>query len=217
MKILMKILKRNQLIILVISLMLITAGYLNFATDNNTVPTSQLMAELGDATLVSSNAILESSSNIVEENILKEEDGVESSVSTEVNNIVQEENILETVSIQEIDDTYFTTSKMERENMYSQILETYQEIYNNTETSSNQKTSALNEIAKINKTKNAIMIAENLISAKGFKNVVIFVNDNSVSVIVGEQELQTEQIAQIQNIVSRELSVDAGVIHISTK
>jgi len=213
----MKIIKRNQLIILVISLMLITAGYLNFATDNNTVPTSQLMAELGDATLVSSNAILESSSNIVEENILKEEDGVESSVSTEVNNIVQEENILETVSIQEIDDTYFTTSKMERENMYSQILETYQEIYNNTETSSNQKTSALNEIAKINKTKNAIMIAENLISAKGFKNVVIFVNDNSVSVIVGEQELQTEQIAQIQNIVSRELSVDAGVIHISTK
>lgn len=213
----MKIIKRNQLIILVISLMLITAGYLNFTTDNTTAPTSSLMAELGDATLVSSNAILEENLISEDENTLIEDNTVESSASTEVNNIVQEENILETVSIQEIDDTYFTTSKLERENMYSQILETYQEIYNNTETSSDQKTSALNEIAKINKTKNAIMIAENLISAKGFKNVVIFVNDNSVSVIVGEQELQTEQIAQIQNIVSRELNVDAGIIHISTK
>lgn len=207
----MKIIKRNQLIILVISLMLITAGYLNFTADNNTVTTSYLTAELGDATLVSSNSVVE---NSIEENTLVENNTVENS---EDNNILEENNTVETVATYEVDDTYFTTSKLERENMYSQMLETYQQIYNNTETSSDQKTSALNEIANINKTKNAIMIAENLISAKGFKNVVIFVNDNSVSVIVGEKELQTEQIAQIQNIVSRELSVDASIIHISIK
>ena len=210
----MKIIKRNQLIILVISLMLITAGYLNFTADNNTVATSYLTAELGDATLVSSNLVVEENS-IVEENIFLENNTVQSSTSTE-NNIIEENNTVETVA-QETDDTYFTTSKLERENMYSQMLETYQQIYNNTETSSDQKTSALNEIANINKTKNAIMIAENLISAKGFKNVVIFVNDSSVSVIIGEKELQQEQIAQIQNIVSRELNVDASIIHISTK
>lgn len=207
----MKIIKRNQLIILVISLMLITAGYLNFTADNNTVTTSYLTAELGDATLVSSNSVVE---NNIEENTLVENNTVE---NLEDNNILEENNTVETVATYETDDTYFTTSKLERENMYSQMLETYQQIYNNTETSSDQKTSALNEIANINKTKNAIMIAENLISAKGFKNVVIFVNDNSVSVIVGEKELQTEQIAQIQNIVSRELSVNASIIHISIK
>ena len=207
----MKIIKRNQLIILVISLMLITAGYLNFTADNNTVTTSYLTAELGDATLVSSNSVVE---NSIEENTLVENNTVE---NLEDNNILEENNTVETVATYETDDTYFTTSKLERENMYSQMLETYQQIYNNTETSSDQKTSALNEIANINKTKNAIMIAENLISAKGFKNVVIFVNDNSVSVIVGEKELQTEQIAQIQNIVSRELNVDASIIHISIK
>ncbi|MGN1311084.1 MAG: SpoIIIAH-like family protein [Clostridia bacterium] len=211
----MKIIKRNQLIILVISLMLITAGYLNFTTDNNTVPTSQLMAELGDATLVSTNAILENSTNETE-NAIVENNNIEDTTENEVNNTEENAEVETSVPVAD-DNTYFTTSKLERENMYSQMLETYQKIYNNTETSSNQKTSALNEIANINKTKNAIMIAENLISAKGFKNVVIFVNDNSVSVIVGEQELQTEQIAQIQNIVSRELNVDAGIIHISTK
>lgn len=209
----MKIIKRNQLIILVISLMLITAGYLNFTDDNNTIATSYLTAELGDATLVSSNAIIEE--NIVEDNEIIENSIVESSTSIDEENTIEESDIVETVA--KTDDTYFTTSKLERENMYSQMLETYQQIYNNTETSSEQKTSALNEIANINKIKNAIMIAENLISAKGFKNVVIFVNENSVSVIVGEKELTQEQIAQIQNIVSRELNVDAGIIHISEK
>lgn len=204
----MKIIKRNQLIILVISLMLITAGYLNFTADNNTIGTSYFTAELGDATLVSSNAVIE---------VNEIENTLESSLSIHEHNNTIENNTVETIAIEEVDDTYFTTSKLERENMYSQMLETYQQIYNNSESSSEQKTMALNEMANINKTKNAIMIAENLVSAKGFKNVVIFVNDNSVSVVVGEKDLLQEQIAQIQNIISRELSVDARNIHISTK
>lgn len=210
----MKIIKRNQLIILVISLMLITAGYLNFTADNNTIATSYLTAELGDATLVSSNAVIEE--NVVLEGTTMHEHEMEESSTSIEENIAEENNTVETIA-KETDDTYFTTSKLERENMYSQILETYQQIYNNTEASSDQKTSALQEIAKINKTKNAVMIAENLISAKDFKNAVIFVNENSVSVIIGEKELAQEQIAQIQNIVSRELNVDASIIHISIK
>lgn len=207
----MKIIKRNQLIILVISLMLITAGYLNFTADNNTVTTSYLTAELGDATLVSSNSIVE---NNIEGNTLVENNTVENS---EDKNILEENNTVETVATYEVDDTYFTTSKLERENMYSQMLETYQQIYNNTETSSDQKTSALNEIANINKTKNAIMIAENLILAKGFKDAVIFVNEGSVSVVIKAEELKQEEVAQIQNIVARELNVGAEIIHISNK
>ncbi len=215
----MKVIKRNQLIILVISLMLITAGYLNFTSDSNTSKeTAKLFAELGDATLVSTNAIVENDETEIENTVASNNVVVENTVSNDVSNEASnvEENIVET-NAETVDDTYFTTSKLERENMYSQMLETYQQIYNNTEASTDQKTSAIEEIAKINKTKNAIMIAENLLSAKGFKNIVIFVNENSISVIAGETELKTEQIAQIQNIVSRELNVDAGIIHISTK
>lgn len=180
------------------------------------------MQNFGDATLVSTNAVDEYD---------KEKEKEENAIVPNDNLVVEEENLdaiennlddetktdVTKTSVEVQDDTYFTTSKLERENMYSQMLESYQQIYNNSETSSDQKTSALEEIAKINKTKNAIMIAENLISAKGFEKVVLFVNDNSVSVIVGESELAPEQIAQIQNIVSRELNVDAGIIHISTK
>ena len=61
------------------------------------------------------------------------------------------------------------------------------------------------------------MIAENLISTKGFANNVIFVNDTSVNVVVKAENLGAEEIAQIQNIVSRELKVELENIHISHK
>jgi hypothetical protein len=62
------------------------------------------------------------------------------------------------------------------------------------------------------------MICENLIKTKGFENNVVFVNSESVSVIIGSKDtLKKEEIAQIQNIISRELKVDVENIHISTK
>jgi len=210
----MKIFKRNQLIVLVISLMLITAGYLNFTSqeNSNTIPTSEIIGELGDATLVSSIPIT-NETNIIENNV---EDSIIGEAAPE-NNMEEEnlENAIETA--QQVEDSYFTTSKLERESMYSQMLETYQEIYNNSGATAEQRTEAIKEISKINSTKNAIMIAENLISAKGFEKVVVFSNTNSVSVIIGKEELKPEEIAQIQNIVSRELNVTADIIHISTK
>lgn len=177
----------------------------------------KLLLNFGDATLVSTNAIIDEEENLEVDNndeVGENEDEEENRLNNKEAG-KEVEQIVETSTF--IDDTYFTSSKLERENMYSQMLESYQQIYNNSEVNAEQKNTAISEIAKINKTKNAIMIAENLLSAKGFANLVIFVNDNSVSIIVGEPELKEEQIAQIQNIVSRELNADAGAINISIK
>lgn len=204
----MKILKRNQLIILVISLMLVTAGYLNFTSTNAQDNTKETVAELGDATLVNSNKV--ENENVVENSVEQE---ISKEVKQEKEEVVKPTNAETTPK----EDTYFTTSKLERENIYSQMLETYQEIYNNTNSTQEQKEKAIEEIAKINERRNAIMIAENLILAKGIENVVIFANENSVSVITKAETLEPEKIAQIQNIVSRELEVGAEIISISTK
>lgn len=61
------------------------------------------------------------------------------------------------------------------------------------------------------------MICENLMSTKGFDKCVIFVNIDSISVIVGVDELKTDEIAQIQNIISREIGAKVENIHIMTK
>lgn len=203
----MKVLKRNQLVILVISLMLVTAGYLNFTSMYNKeeiVESSLNLANseendgLGDATLVSENLVSETP---IETPTETPERGTDASL----------------VSNSEENDYYFENSRLDREKMYSQMLESYQNMYTGDTTSIEQKTMAANEISKINITRNAIMICENLIKTKGIKDLVIFVNDTQISVVVDEKELQTEQIAQIQNIISREMQADISNIHISCK
>ena len=216
------IFKRNQLIILVISLMLITAGYLNF-TSNSNLPVSSKIADredetIGDAQLVDAS-IVGADSISTQENTIT----VQDADSKNINNAVgmgQSEELSEintNAEISENDDYFFEKSKLERNNMYSELLETYQEIYNNVNSTNEQKKDAIDKITLINNTKNSIMIAENLIKAKGFENLVIFVNDDSISVIVKSNELEQEKVAQIQNIISRELKVDVDKIHISNK
>lgn len=220
----MRVLKRNQLIVLVVSLMLITAGYLNFTTNQENVATSTIAdrsdTAIGDAEFVST---VPHEENKTEENVVAENN--ENNTTNETNS--EQENIIETnateqkqeesKNVQSQKDYYFITSKLDRNTMYSETLETYQEMYNNANATAEQKQEALKKINSINNTKNAIMVAENLIIAKGFENVVIFANEGSISVVVKAEELKPEEVAQIQNIVSRELNAGAEIIHISNK
>ena len=101
--------------------------------------------------------------------------------------------------------------------MYSQMLETYEKVLNSSNSLETQKQTATQEITRINELKNSIMICENLIKTKGFENSTIFVNDKSISVIVESEEMKPEDVAKIQNIISREMKADIDNIHISTK
>ena len=112
---------------------------------------------------------------------------------------------------------YFTTSKLERDTMYSQMIETYEKVLNSSNALETQKQTATDEITKINNTKNSIMICENLIGTKGFNNNVIFVNGNSITAIIGATELKPEEVAQIQNIIAREMNASIENIHIAIK
>ena len=187
-----QILKKNQIIISVIAIMLIAAGYMNYtsnekqALETAVLTDSEKYAGIGDATLVSAN--------VADNNDLVNND--------ETQNTDNENN---------------DTSRLERDKMYSQMLESYQKILSNSQISETQKEISENEIKKINDTRNAIMIAENLIKNKGFQDLIIFINGDSISIIVKAKELKEEQIAQIQNIISRELKGEIENIHISNK
>lgn len=214
----MKLFKKNQVIIYVIVLMLMTAGYLNYT--NNTknqasVETSMQMegaddmqlADIGDATLVSSNEVV--TENTEEENLDENQ--------TDTNTTANETAETKQTNSNSSSNDYFTKSKLERDTMYSQMLETYEKVLNSSNSLEISKQTATQEIQKINDTKNSIMISENLIQTKGFKNSVIFVNGDSVSVIIDAQEIKPEEVAQIQNIIARELKTDIQNIHIATK
>lgn len=202
--------KKGSVALYVLAMMLVTAGYWNYISNESqtieTVSMSQNNQDnanttdeyLGDATLVSNNQLINEENQAVE-------------------NDSEQEDIAETMTTTTEEDEYFQESKLSRDTMYSQTLETYQEILNNSNVSEEQKAIVTQEITELNKEKNAIMICENLISTKGFSNCVIFVNVESISVIVEAEELETDEIAQIQNIISREMEAQVENIHIMTK
>ena len=241
----MKVIKKNQIVVFVVALMLIVAGYLNFSGDstiNNLIPTSTLadseeMASIGDAKLVSANIVEgnnEKSESNGNEEILVDNIEQANNVQSNTNNVENNANTTlstgETIETEETiatngataennygSDNYFTQSRLDRDTMYSQTLDTYQKIINNENISEDQKSIAQEEISKINKEKNSIMIAENLIKVKGFEDLIIFVNGENVSIIVKADKLEEKDIAQIQNIITRELGASIENINISNK
>ncbi len=242
----MNFFKKNQVVIYVIALMLVVAGYLNYTTKN---PEESILANsnvleasrnenIGDAQLVSSNDLKseETNTNQIDSNTTNSAQNTENTENlnsaqnqtsenqTNIKDTQNAENQTENnkqataeTSTNASSDSYFTNSKLERETMYSQMIETYEKVLNSANSLEVQKQSATDEITKINNTKNSIMICENLIGTKGFDKNVIFVNGNSVTVIIGATELKEEDVAQIQNIISRELKTDIENIHISIK
>ena len=158
----MKLFKKNQVIIYVIALMLVAAGYLNYTANGNTnsiIPTSgteeelDQMANIGDAQLVSSNDIVNEAVNNTANNIENAK-----TEKTSSNAVTTSSTTTNTTN----NSDYFKTSKLERDTMYSQMIETYEKVLNSDNSLETQKQSATDEIKKINDTKNSIMICENL-------------------------------------------------------
>lgn len=200
-------LKTSSIAVYVLALMLVTVGYWNYiskesqtlqtvSVGNDTTSEEKKDENLGDAQLVSNNELIQEE----EEQTNNEKDSTAENKENENKN-----------------DGYFGESRLARDTMYSQTLETYKEMLNNSNVSEEQKAIVTQEITKLNKEKNAIMICENLISTKGFEDCVIFVNVDSISVIIKATELKSDEIAQIQNIISREMGAEIENIHIMTK
>ena len=152
--------KKGTAAIYVLALMLVTAGYWAYLSNEsktletvnlgNQDTTNNVDENLGDATLVNSNEVKEQKQN--------QEQNQEQEQKTE----------------QEPVNDYFQESKLSRDTMYSQTLETYQKMLDNSNVSEEQKAIVTQEITKLNQEKNAIMICENVLSTKGFNKCVIF-------------------------------------------
>lgn len=141
-----QILKKNQIIISVIAIMLIAAGYMNYtsnekqALETAVLTDSEKYAGIGDATLVSANVADNNdlvnnneAQNITDEST-KNEDKKDKIKSNEQNTEIKEndENVAKneintsTTVTENSGDQYFAELRLERDKMYSQMLESYQ-------------------------------------------------------------------------------------------
>ena len=210
------VIKKNQILAVAVTLMIVTAGYLNYKYDPtrpyDIEATGKIEENRGDAVLVDLD------SNIQDLNDYTVSiDGTtpvfQNNTDLSGNSIFENDNVKEEKVFNDIED-YFISTKIDRTNSYAEQIESYENILNGVNINEEQKNRALSEIEKINNIRNSIMIAENLIKLKGFEEAVVLVNEKSVNVIVAAENLTSIEVAQLQSIIVNEFMVDIGNIHI---
>lgn len=201
-----KVLKKNQIIITALVVMVAIAGYMSI-TDKEKMTMSTGGTE--------ENAQV---SDISEEDIvLDEDDSVSGSAATASNEKVSsKENAGEAVLVSNtVKGNYFEEAKLSREQTRAKNKETLTSLVNNKNASNAQKDKAMNEIVKMTEVNEKETATENLLAAKGFAEAVVTILSDSVDVVVNAEDLTEQQIAQIEDVVKRKTECSADKIVIS--
>ena len=125
--------------------------------------------------------------------------------------------VIEDSGIEAVETTaasFFSEYRIERDKNRSKEVEMWQDIINSDKAEENFKNMAQQEIVKIVSLTDKEMIIENLIISRGFNDALVFLTDDSATVIVEAKELTSSNIAQIQDIVVRKTKLDPKNIKI---
>jgi len=226
--------KRNQIMITALALMIAIAGYLNFAgnqMENELATTGGIATEGEDMTalldlseediasdIISLDADVEEADNYLEDTLTLTDTISNVSVDTasaalEDEDILGSENPL-TDSIPG-EAVYTSTQavsslagvKLIKEQTRAKNKETLLEIINSTSLSESQKQDAVNGMMELTEIAEKEMAAEILLEAKGFEGAVVSVNGDMADVVVCVEELDDMKLAQIEDIIVRKTGI----------
>lgn len=205
-----KVLKKNQIIITALVVLVAIAGYMSM-TDREQMTMNTGANETTEAG--------EELTDISDEDIVLDEDD---SVSGEAVKTAKEEpvsskeNAGEAVLVSNtVKGNYFEEAKLSREQTRAKNKETLTSLVNNKNATNAQKDKAMNEIMKMTEANEKETATENLLAAKGFEEAVVTILSDSVDVVVNAEDLTEQQIAQIEDVVKRKTECSADKIVIS--
>lgn len=225
--------KKNQMMITALAIMIAVAGYLNFA--GTKVTDEKLMSVSGgvETALPETDreadyaALLDLSDEDVEK-ATGDIQSLDSDVTLAGDGSVDEE-LAQALAEEQMDEVpgeaVFTSAqttsalsgaKLQKEQTRMQNKETLLEIINNANISETQKQDAVNSMISMTDVAEKETAAEILLEAKGFDDAIVSIDGESVDVVVNTTELSEAQRAQIEDIVIRKTGVSADAIVIST-
>ena len=197
-----RLFRKNQIIITSLAIMIVIAGYLNFTADQ-TKPVKQEAAAETAEKIREENIQAEEAAAGAEADITSFPDEDLASVSAEAESTAdtetpEGEKVGEAVLTSSASAGAFSASaKLNREQVRSKNEASLLEIINNTGISEDMKADAIASMNRMTDRAEKELDAELLLEAKGFKDSVVSINDDSVDVIVGAAEITDEQKAQI--------------------
>lgn len=190
--------KKNQLIITALAVMIAIAGYLKYS-DN--MIDSEKLAETstsGEAVVVQDELDLD---------ISAEEIYASTGITEE----------LETVSDNQPGEAVLTSStsaylfssevKLNRDQTRTKNIDSLLEIINSNVVSEEQKQGAIDQMLELTDISERETGAETLLLAKGFEDVVVSISESKVDVVVAQSEISDAQRAQIEDVIMRKTGV----------
>ena len=235
-------LKRNQIMITALAIMIAIAGYLNFA--GNKIGEEDLITAEGNAIEDDATALLD----ITDEGIVSDIESLDaeavktdnylddtltlSDTITDVNidtasNALAENDMADSIEGENDSvpgEAVFTSTqavsslsgvKLIKEQNRARNKETLLDIINSTTLAEDQKQEAVDGMIALTQIAEKETSAEILLEAKGFTGAVVSINDNMADVVIGAQTLTDTQLAQIEDIVIRKTGIAPENIIIS--
>ena len=234
--------KKNQIMITALAIMIAIAGYLNFA--GSRISEEEIMETGADSAVTAKedapdteDTQVASLFEISDEDMEAAENydiaSLDSDVVSEEPDYLDEtmqesmaENTGDELSDQSVPgEAVFTSSssldslsgaKLLKEQVRARNKETLLEIINNVNISDEQKQEAIDGMIAITDTAEKETAAEILLQAKGFDDAVVSIADGMVDVVINTSDLTEAQRAQIEDIVVRKTGIGAENIVIST-
>ena len=235
--------KRNQIMITALALMIAIAGYLNFAgnqmeneletasvttTDDEDITALLDLSEEDIASdIISLDSDVEEADNYLEDTLTLTDTISNVNVDTasaalEDEEILGSEDLLDGSTPGEA--VYTSTQavsslagvKLLKEQTRAKNKETLLEIINSTSLSESQKQDAIDGMLVMTEVAEKEMAAEILLESKGFDGAVVSMHEDSVDVVVCTEELTEDKLAQIEDIVVRKTGAAPENIVISS-
>ena len=191
-----KILKKNQVIITSLAVLIAVAGYLNFADVDLGLKNKEASAD--------SSSILEDVDyDLTDETALLDENGADSSLTDVQDQTTSTpgEAVLTAAS------DFAAQAKLSREQIRSQNKADLQAIINNQDLRDDQKQEAVSTMVSMADLTEKESAAELLLEAKGFENVIVNLTGETADVVVPEADLTDAKRAQIEDIVKRKTGI----------
>ena len=204
------LIKKNQLMITALAIMLAIAGYLQFAGNN--LEEEEYLAVNNEVNEITYEELesLDSEVEIMMDDYL-DEDMTVAQVQPEAGEIPGEAVFTASNGV-----AILSEAKLLKEQVRAKNKETLLEIVNSTGLTDMQKQDAVNTMVEMTAIAEKETAAEILLQAKGFEDVVVSINEGAVDVVVNLAELTDAQRAQIEDIVKRKTEIGAENIIIST-
>jgi stage III sporulation protein AH len=219
-----KLLKKNQIMITALALMIAVAGYLNFAgtkigeEDFISVDgsSSELTYEISDEDMYAISLREDSESDLLSldtddtelsSNYLESDMEYASNYDETGATVIEQEIPGEAVFTSASGVSTIAGAKLLKEQTKAQNKAALQEIINNESLTDEAKQEAVNSMITLTENAQKESDAQMLLEAKGFTQAVVSISGDTVDVMVAASALTTAQTAQIIDIVQRKTEV----------